>query len=455
MYKCVGVHGIKFDILDTEDNSVETVLPCVIFRVLDSGIVIEDLPDLSFLDRWCTGDTRKMRNGHYATCVYYRSYKSADFVFDTGEKREHVKWRTFSEGKLGLKSNDVKNAEFNIVGMRKQMKCGEYATCIAYRNNKDIDVKFDDGSIRYHELKSSFVHGDLTNLNSASRFSMKGVIIDMNCGQKATCIEDRGVYDIDIQFEDGVVTITSRSAFRKGSVTNPEIGRGAAVRRKYNFVGLEKYMNCGYKCKIIEYFDTKNITVQFEDGAIVKHRYKSEFDKGCILHPKLGRLWDDRDSIAQRLIFYYIKLYFSDAVYGLRPDWLKNYYTGCNFELDIYIPSIKVAIEFDGSVAGHFSKSRSKVEKFKLINSSENIDKIFVIRDDDDRIVTYDSPKYENIRLNYNGNDMRLPSIVETMELVLHKLGIDAELELNYDVIKILYDREAFKCLLKERMIKG
>jgi len=35
-------------------------------------------------------------------------------------------------------------------------------------------------------------------------------------------------------------------------------------------------------------------------------------------------------------------------VHGLRPDWLKNSKTGCNLEIDIYFPEIKVGIEILG-----------------------------------------------------------------------------------------------------------
>lgn len=47
-------------------------------------------------------------------------------------------------------------------------------------------------------------------------------------------------------------------------------------------IGEIRMMNCGMKCKIIDYIAYNNITVQFEDGHIFKNREYSEFKKGNI-----------------------------------------------------------------------------------------------------------------------------------------------------------------------------
>lgn len=56
-------------------------------------------------------------------------------------------------------------------------------------------------------------------------------------------------------------------------------------------------------------------------------------------------------SFPEKLIFFYIKKYFEDALDNYRPKWMENK------ELDIYIPSIKTAIEYDGSYY-HKDKNR-------------------------------------------------------------------------------------------------
>ena len=43
-------------------------------------------------------------------------------------------------------------------------------------------------------------------------------------------------------------------------------------------------MNCGLRATVIEDFGCKDITVQFEDGLIRKHRRRDHFDLGKIAH---------------------------------------------------------------------------------------------------------------------------------------------------------------------------
>lgn len=401
------------------------------------------------------GQTKVMNNGYEAkiTKIYDDGY--VDCIFENDIERSHVSYSSFYHGKIGLKSNKQLHEEASIKDLRRQMKSGEFATCIAYRTNIDIDIRFDDGTEIYNVTKCSFMNGDFTNPNSDSRFSMKDVIIDMNCGMKAKCIEDRGCNGIDIMFEDETVVTTTRGNFRKGSVANPTLGYMYSLRVNHEpYIGQEKYMNCGYKCRIIKCDYVWDTTVEFEDGSQVEHIYKSSFDRGTVLHPKLGALWRDNDSIAQRLIFYWFKKFYPDTVYNIRPDWLRNNSTGKNFELDIYIPSIKVAIEFDGAVLGHFTYNRTNNKKFKLIQSSSHIHRIFVIRDDDVRIVTFNGSKYTNISLKYKDNSDRLPDLIEAINIILEDLKSVERAFFDYDLIAKLYNKEDFLCLLGVNQIR-
>ena len=52
-------------------------------------------------------------------------------------------------------------------------------------------------------------------------------------------------------------------------------------------------------------------------------------------------------SFPEQAILYYVKQLFPDAQNRYKPQWLKN--KDSNGEIDIYIPSIKVGIEYDGS----------------------------------------------------------------------------------------------------------
>ena len=66
-------------------------------------------------------------------------------------------------------------------------------------------------------------------------------------------------------------------------------------------------------------------------------------------------------SLAEQIAYYYIKKDFSDAVNNYKPEWLGKF-----SEIDIYIPSLRLAIEYDGEY-WHKNKSDQDQKKGILI----------------------------------------------------------------------------------------
>ena len=58
------------------------------------------------------------------------------------------------------------NAFEKYIGQTRTMKCGLKATIIAYRNNKDIDVRFEDGSIKESTCTKQFNEGSIAHPNN-------------------------------------------------------------------------------------------------------------------------------------------------------------------------------------------------------------------------------------------------------------------------------------------------
>lgn len=513
------------------------------------------------------GESRIMNNGLRATCIAFRSRDDCDFEFENGVIRKNVKWNSFIRNKLGLKSVKELNKDANIKGLRRQMKSGEFATCIEYRNNADIDVVFDDGTVLYNKTKQCFMNGDFVNPNSISRFSLIGVEKTMNCGMKAVCIADNGHLDITILFEDGTEVKTTRQCFNLCSVANPTLGKYYTVRNKNNFVGLEKVMNCGFKCKITKCDFVWDITVQFEDGSVVEHRYKSEFDRGTILHPKLDRGYTNRNnhsilgqskvmndgstckvieyincdnitvlfdtgtvlknrtkgqfelgqihnpdvlsvrtqnsslvglsarmnngmfaeciedfgennitvefddgyiayhrsryhflngeianpnilhnvSLPQCILYFYVRKYFSDALNNYRPDWMRLKDGIRNSELDIYIPSIKVSIEYDGSIDTHTNFSEHNLLKAEHINNLENINKHITILEKGCLSYGANFNKFIYYRLSNTSRGYTKDYFNELKSIIvsiLIELGIsNPEVTLSNKDLSIIYER--------------
>ena len=58
------------------------------------------------------------------------------------------------------------------------------------------------------------------------------------------------------------------------------------ISKRRSLIGQTKRMNCGMKATVVEDFGCNNITVQFEDGSIKKKCKKEQFHRGSILRPR-------------------------------------------------------------------------------------------------------------------------------------------------------------------------
>ena len=121
-------------------------------------------------------------------------------------------------------------------------------------------------------------------------------------------------------------------------------------------------------------------------------------DEEIALLNQLGMVWDSNEinkmnSIPEIIVRYYVKKYFKDTIKLLANDFLKS-------ELDVYIPSKRIGIEYDG-VAWHKEMNKD-ISKNKLCHDN-NVDLI--------RIREYGLPEVEGSKNYYvksdNMNDLQ------------------------------------------------
>lgn len=225
------------------------------------------------------GETRVMNCGMKATIIRYGKYSDIDVRFEDGVIVEHKRYRAFENG-------NIANPNFNPrLGETKMMNCGMEATIIRYGKHSDIDIRFEDGKVVVHKKYDQFKKGEIANPNmKASAENRLGETRMMNCGMKATIIRYNGVRDIDVRFEDGtIVGSKTYNAFKKGSIANQNIKTSAE-----NCLGETRMMNCGMETTIIRYNTSKDIDVRFGDGTVVKYRTYNQFKKGEIAHQSLS-----------------------------------------------------------------------------------------------------------------------------------------------------------------------
>ena len=226
------------------------------------------------------GKTKMMSCGMEATIIRYRGATDIDVRFKDGAIAKHKTYNLFKEG--GIANPNMKVSAEDRLGETRMMNCGMEATIIRYNTNKDIDVRFKDGTLVKHRQYREFKKGEIANPNmKASAKNCFGETRMMNCGMEATIIRYGKYTDIDVCFEDGaVVKHKAYSAFKKGEIANPNMKAFAKNR-----LGETRMMNCGVEATIIRYGTCADIDVRFEDGAVAKNKAYGEFKRGKIAHP--------------------------------------------------------------------------------------------------------------------------------------------------------------------------
>lgn len=135
-----------------------------------------------------------------------------------------------------------------------------------------------------------------------------------------------------------------------------------------------------------------------------------------------------RTSIPEQIIYYYIKKVFPDAINTYKPHWLKNK------EIDIYIPSLKQPIEYDGE-AYHLNVSKD-LDKNKMIR--ENAHESIHIReprcpDLNDSSFCF---KIEKLTSDYSYMNKVLEYIFEKLEIE-HNIVVNLEINVEKDLDEI------------------
>ena len=216
-------------------------------------------------------------NGMMAEIIECRSSKDIDIQFEDGTIREHTRTSSFYQGRVA--PIQINYSE-KYVGQTRTMNCGIKATIIAYRNRCDMDIKFENGIVREHVKMSCFQKGQIGPIPRDKKMYYIGQTRTMSCGMKATIITYRGCDDIDVQFEDGSINKHKRTdAFQMGKIAH------TSNHTKADYLGKTHTMKSGIKATIIKYRNVNDIDVQFEDNTIRKHMAIRNFNRGIIAHP--------------------------------------------------------------------------------------------------------------------------------------------------------------------------
>lgn len=145
----------------------------------------------------------------------------------------------------------------------------------------------------------------------------------------------------------------------------------------------------------------------------------------------------NRISFPEKIIYYYVKKAFPDAAENYRSDWLGKK------ELDIYIPSLNVGIEYDGE---YFHKAERDLAKDNLCNKHGV--KLIRIREKNAKTIDSNSIIYQ-ITDNGRADGKHLAGALHFLEKELG-VNLDADLNRDHDTLRTLVEKyEVENCIAK------
>ena len=194
------------------------------------------------------GETRIMNCGMEAAIIRYGNATDIDVRFRDGAIAKHKTYGLFKEG--GIANPDIKVSAENCLGETRMMNCGMKATIIRYNTSKEIDVRFEDGTVVKHKSYSKFKKGGITNPNiKASRFDETRM---MSCGMEAAIIRYGRFNDVDVRFEDGAVAEhRTYGSFKKGEIAHRSLSLSRGSKDFHGFICKQGFIDEGrtlYEC---------------------------------------------------------------------------------------------------------------------------------------------------------------------------------------------------------------
>ena len=163
-------------------------------------------------------------------------------------------------------------AKIDRLGETRMMNCDMDATIIRYGNNKDIDVRFKDGTVVKHKAYNAFEKGNIANTNiKVSAENCLGETRMMNCGMEATIIRYESNADVDVRFEDGTVVEHRRYIqFKRGEIAHRSLSLNHGSKDFHGFIckqGFKDEDRTLYEC-ICKYCDLEDVLTPQE---MMKH----------------------------------------------------------------------------------------------------------------------------------------------------------------------------------------
>lgn len=234
--------------------------------------------DGHFKDR--TGEKHIANNGLEMEIIAYRGCDDIDIRFEDGVIREHCLYKAFCTGDIKHPNITIPHKRKNHIGETNMASCGMQMAIIAFRDYKDMDVRFENGIVREHCAYHNFLSGKIAYAKGLRGQKNVGKTNRNKNGMMMEIVAYRSKYDIDVKFEDGTIAEHRKmAAFREGYLSYP--------KEEVSRIGETQMATCGYMMTIVRYRSYEDIDVRFDDPdqTYVYHKNYRSFKDGTIGFP--------------------------------------------------------------------------------------------------------------------------------------------------------------------------
>lgn len=251
------------------------------------------------------GTSRQMNNGLYATIIEYTTSHNMKLLFEDGTEKEGVSWRDFYSGNVShphIKSTQLSINELVLafylepLGFRKVAQRSIESRELGL-GGKEIDLYYDflkiaveyDGEYSHRNIKKDIDKNKLLAALDIQVYRFREKNCPVIAGNLYT-VEDSKYLSKSLNecIKDFEHNVLCRKDYAVDFVKDKSSIDDYIRQRKRAPLHLfeERRMCNGMMCTIISMTGCRDITVQFEDGAIVAHKHYSSFRNGSIAHPK-------------------------------------------------------------------------------------------------------------------------------------------------------------------------
>ena len=253
------------------------------------------------------GATNTAHNGMLMTIIDYKSSTDITIQFEDNAVVYHKTYAHFLQGKIAHPKQ--KNHRFiDRTGETNIASNGLKITIVTYRDSKNVDIQFEDGTLIPHQEYKAFKQGYIkhphynSKPNTTPRYMHIGETKRMNCGQNCTIIATPSAHELIVKFDTGEIRKTNYNLFKNGLIANHP-----------NHIGEHYTMKCGLSCIITDYRNSHDVDVKFENGMIRTNTHYEYIYRQKLAPPKCIN-----NIIINTLAYIYNNNWYYECSH---PDW--------------------------------------------------------------------------------------------------------------------------------------